>query len=349
MTLGYSEVLSLTSFQAIGALLSRQPNLFMAPFAEILPSVYANVTSQNATLRVEAVHALLALSHAIVHADERSPAVVSALAEATVTYMTNQYETRKLNDTSMITKFVRTCFDADVPSHAAQSPMWALSVVATLIVLSGGEALTQNRIIKFVMDHLQIAVSYKKSTIRAVSGLVWRALVWACVQLDKSDEPEDKKESAWKLIRQLVDGGIGISIVGALLGVEQIRARRLSLVFQTITVMIKKGSKTCEEGVGVLAHVLSGVGKHLGKPKRAQWQEQSLLAEPLFDGTFLRAEWKQLGVHVKNGHNKNVALQEIIPLHEDEVVQFWDVIFAIWTEAIKRAPLESTGEVPVSH
>ncbi|KIJ38991.1 hypothetical protein M422DRAFT_32865 [Sphaerobolus stellatus SS14] len=334
--------------KAVGALISRQPAIFMAPFAEILPSVFANLTSQNATLRVEAAHALLSFSRAIIHTETRPPAVLQSLSQATVTYMAAQHEGRKSPEhLSPIGKAVKICFESETPGHAYQSPMWALSVITSLIVLSGADTLTQNRIIKFIMDHLQTALSFKRTTVRAAGGLVWRVLLWACLQLDKSDQSDEKKESGWKVVRQVVDGGIGISLVAALLGVEQIRSRRISQALQVINAMIKKGSKTCEEGVNVLAQILSGVGQSLEKDDTKRWEEHTLLAEPLLDGTFLRSEINNLPTHVKSGLNKSAAILDILPLHEDEVIQYWDVLFVIWTEAIKRAPLGMHGDVPV--
>ncbi|KAF8503016.1 hypothetical protein BU17DRAFT_71831 [Hysterangium stoloniferum] len=335
--------------KAVATLMFNQSDIFLVPFAEILPSVFANLTNSNLSLRVEAAHALLSIAFAFARCS--SPVSVGAsLAHATTAYLEAQNQTRKtLQDISPITRAFRQCFEVKVATHAAASPTWALSVIAAVIVLSSTNALTQSRTLKFTLGHLQTAMSHKRTTIRAASGLVWRSLVWACVQLDKSDEEvhtDQNKNSGWKVVRQLVDGAIGISIVGALVGQEDIRAKRLSDALQVVSQMIEKGGKTCEEAVDVLEQLLSRVGTSLENISDDTWEEHSLLTGLLFDGTLLRAESKNLVDFVRSCVDKTAMIRQITPLKEDEVVRYWDVLFSIWKQAVEKAPLGQDGDIP---
>lgn len=335
--------------KAIGTLASRW-QVFSTPMSDIIPSVLANLLSQNNSLRVEAAHTLLKVSSALAKATSTSPAPLSDLSQCILTFLTEQHRNKKNpQDISPLNKAFSICFYSDSPAHLAQSPAWALSVIASLIVLSGGDALLQPGVIKFIIGHLQTAITNKNMTIRAFGALVWRALIWAAVRLDKSDVTKDKKDSAWKVVCQIVDAGVGVSIVAASVGVSTTRNRRLCQTLQIVRAMVKKGKRTCEEAVNVLAQLMSGIARgDMDSPSSPLWTEQSLLVDSLFNGTLLRTEWKQLSTTVRVAVNKNSVVSGILCLQEDEVIQYWDLIFATWKDAIEKAPLGSNGGVPVS-
>jgi hypothetical protein len=337
--------------QAVGTLASYQPAVFLAPFAEILPSVFACLTSQNLALRAQAAHAILALSHALGHLSSPSASLIATLAQATINYIDEQRKARKApQDLSPLGKALSMCLNTDTPAHPAQSPMWGLSVIAAIIVLSGAHALAHPRTIKFVLGHLENAMAAKKrSTVRATTGFVWRALIWACVQLDKGDETDEKKNGGWRVVCQIVDGAIGVSIVAALVGQQEPKAERVRHALVVVSAMIKKGGKTCEEAVDILDRLLCGVGRSVEERQEEIWVESKLLTEPLFDGTLLEAEWRSLVVHVKDALTKTVMVRDVRPFREDEVTKHWDALFAIWKSAVERAPLGQDGEVPVCH
>ena len=280
-----------------------------------------------------------------------SASLVDSLAQATINYIDDQRKARRTpQDLSPLGRAFSVCMNTDTPTHPAQSPMWALSVIAAVIVLSGADTLSQPRTIKFVLGHLQTAMGpTRRSTVRATTGIVWRVLIWACVQLDKGDETDEKKNSGWRVVRQIVDGAIGISLVAALMGQRDPRAERVSHALEVVSVMIRKGGKTCEEAVDILERLLCAVGSSVEEPKEDTWVDSKLLAEPLFDGTFLEAEWKHLAPHVKDALTKSVTISDIRPLREDQVIEHWDDLFTIWKAGVERAPLGEDGDVPVCY
>lgn len=322
--------------------------MFLPSLVEVLPSVFANLTSPNLTLRTQAAHALLSLSHAFAHLPSPPGALLASLAQATSTYLTEQHQARKtLQDLSPLGEAFHTCLDADIPAHAAQSPMWALSVTAAIVVLSGGEALTRPRTIKFVLGHLQTAMTMKKTTVRATAGLVWRVLVWACLRLDAGLQSQEQRDAGWKVVRQIVDGAIGISVVAALVGPKERKAERVTQALDIVKTMVRKGGRTCEEGVDVLERLVCGVGIGIEEHRAEGWSNEKLLADQLFDGTLLQAEAKSLATHIKDALVRNVTVNDVRSLQEDEVMLHWDTLFTIWKDAVERAPLGEDGEVPV--
>jgi hypothetical protein len=335
-------------FQAVATLTSYQPDVFLPTFADILPSVLACLTSQNLTLRAQAANAIISLAHALGHLRTPSASLVASLSQTTTGYIDEQRKDRKSpQELSSLGKAFSSCIHADTPSHLALSPMWALSVIAAVIVLSGADALSHPKTIKFVLGHLQTAMAVKRTTVRATTGIVWRSLIWACLQLDNSDETDDKKIGGWRVVRQIVDGAIGISLVGALVGQTDLKANRVPQALQVVSTMIKKGGKTCEEAVDILEKLLCRVGSSVEGRSEESWEDSKLLSEPLFDGTLLEAEWKNLATHVKDALNKGVAIRDIRPLREDQVTEHWDSLFTIWKAAVERAPLGEDGDVPV--
>jgi hypothetical protein len=291
---------------------------------------------------------MLSLSQAIAHLPTPPRALLASLAQSTSTYLTEQHQARKTpQEFSPLGKAFKACFDADVPAHAAQSPMWALSVTAAIVVLSGGDALTRARTIKFVLGHLQVAMAVKRTTVRATAGLVWRALVWACVHLDAGEQSQEQRDAGWKVVRQIVDGAIGISVVAALVGQRERKAERVVQALEVVKTMIRKGGRACEEAVDILERLLSAVGSGVEERREEAWSNERLLAEPLFDGTLLQAEWKGVAAHVKDALGRSVSVKDVSPLREDEVVEHWNSLFAIWKEGVERAPLGEDGDVPV--
>lgn len=329
-------------------LTEHKPEIFMSPFAELLPSILATLTSTNPLLRVEAANALLGLASSLsMYPNPPSP-LLASFSLAIGTYLSDQHQARAPGqELSPIGKIFRICLNAETPTHAAHSPMWALSCIAAFTVLSRGDALSQPRTIKFILTHLQTAMAAKRTTVRATAGLVWRALIWSCLHLDRQEgETGEKKTSAWKVVRQLIDGAIGISVVAALVGHQDIKSKRLVQAIEVISTMVKKGGKTCEEAVDVLERLLHEVGQM--SPAVHQWDENTLLSQPIFDGTLLRSDWKALSGHVKNGLQRSAVIQDIAPLSEEEVAEHWEDLFRLWKEAIAKAPLEENGDVPVT-
>lgn len=335
-------------FQAVATLTSYQPDVFLPTFAEILSSVLACLTSQILTLRVQAAHAIMSLAHALGHLPTPPTSLVASLGRTTTDYIDEQRKERKPpQDLSSLGKVLSACIHENTPAHTALSPMWGLSVIAALIVLSGADAFRHPKTIKFVLGHLQTAMAVKKTTVRATTGIVWRSLIWTCVQLDNSGETDDKKNGGWRVVRQIVDGTIGISLVAALVGQKETKRIRISQALEVVGAMIKKGGKTCEEAVDTLDRLLCGVGSNVAGQGEESWKDSKLLTEPLFDGTLLEAEWKNLATHVKDALTKGVVVKDVRPLREEEVIEHWNVLFAIWQTAVKRAPLSENGEAPV--
>ncbi|KAF8589093.1 hypothetical protein K439DRAFT_1383673 [Ramaria rubella] len=335
------------ALKAVATLALYQPTVFVSSFAEIIPSVLANITSSNLTLRMQAAHAVISVSRALSHLPDPPASLQTTLSEATTSYLVQQHKSRRTpQELSPLGKAFDMCLSAETPSHSAHSPMWALTVIAAFIVLSGGEALTHSKTLKFVLGHLQTAMLVKRTTVRATAGLVWRALIWACVQLDNGQETEEKKDAGWRIVRQIVDGAIGISIVAALTRQRHSNKKRVPQALEVVSAMIKKGGKTCEEAVDILERLLCGVGSGIEELKEENWVNEKLLSEPLYDGTLLQGDWKNLALHVKDGLNQSVTIVDVRRLQEDEVIEHWDALFAIWREAVERAPLGDDGDVP---
>ena len=96
---------------------------------------------------------------------------------------------------SPLEKAIRTTLRAanDVV-HIGQSPIWALCTLASVIVLLGPAVFTDNKMYNVVTSKIAMACQVKKSSVRVLTMVVVRALIWAAFQPPFLPHPDDEED-----------------------------------------------------------------------------------------------------------------------------------------------------------
>lgn len=150
----------------------------------------------------------------------------------------------------LIVRTLRSTLNAPDPAHVAHGPVWALSVLACFIVLLGPRLCTDIQLTRIVSALLTLAIRSKKSSVRALGCLLWRCITWSYMRpllrsehdAEQDDEGADvqdqdimlARENFWKLVRSVVDMGVGVSTVAALITDEYDDEDRLRKAIELI-------------------------------------------------------------------------------------------------------------------
>lgn len=263
------------------------PPIFVPAFSDILPSVFAQLLAPTVALRLQACHALGGFAFGL--ASLPPSAVHSRVAGLVALYLTKaplgtpSKKPASPTKDPLIIRTLRTTLAATEPKHPAQGPVWALTLLASFIIMLGSQVFLDERVTKVITVMLGLAMRHPKSSVRALVCLIWRCMTWAYfrplpVKLSMPDDEDDEDTAVeeeleytdeekeqlrrhlvanWKVMRTVLDMGAGVSTVCALLGsgttaafdAEEGLERALALLKE----MACKGASTCKEALDALA------------------------------------------------------------------------------------------------
>lgn len=287
-------------------------------------------------------------------------------------------------DDPPIVRTLRGTLKATEPLYAAQGPVWALCVLAHLVVLLRSATFIDIKLTKCLTALFTLAMKSQKSSVRALGCLVWRAMTWAYFQpppvrlpresQDDDEEPqseadEDLEEDThayqrrltmtWRVIHSVVDMGAGLSTIGALLAKTEDDDNHSTLrrALHVLSLMSKKGGPTCQDALDLACHLMTlgastnNENREIGEPH--EWNPMKLLAPPLFSCSpgLMTAEFKSLAPVVKPIFEYCPQVEDVRWLNEDELSLEWvyDSLIGIWKEGLRALRLFwGCKDLPVS-
>ncbi|KAG6809415.1 hypothetical protein H0H92_000340, partial [Tricholoma furcatifolium] len=197
--------------RAIHDLSIHLPAVFIPAFTHsLLPSVLSSLLAPTLVLRTSAANALGGF--AIGATNLKNASIHSDISAIVLKYMTTLPPPRsnppsplksplkkpgaipqsptKPQEPSIVRTLRTTLLETD-PSNVANGPVWAICVLSALIVLLGPAAMR----IPHVKLLLPLGLRHKNSSIRALTAILWRCVVWVYVRpaLITSD-PEGEDE-----------------------------------------------------------------------------------------------------------------------------------------------------------
>ncbi|KAH7921313.1 hypothetical protein BV22DRAFT_1132369 [Leucogyrophana mollusca] len=338
--------------KAIHDLSIYQPSTFIPAFTELLPSILANLLASTLVLRTQACHALggfvlgsIALPPSYIHT--RISNMVSTFLTTPSTSTSPRKSPSNPSD-PVIIRTLRTTLNAVEPAYCAQGPVWALSVLASFIVLLGPAVCTDVQLTRIVSALLQLSMRNKKSSVRGLACLLWRCVAWSYFRspLVRSSEEEgedereddvDEKEANlardnfWRLVKSVVDMGAGVSTVAALLA-DCDDEDRLMKALALVKAMIKKGGQTCGDGMEIVKLFVSF------EASEEAWHINKLLPPSLFSASpgLLTADFTSLAASVKPIFEECPQLSDVRSLTREELSKDWvfDEVVDIWRSGI---------------
>jgi hypothetical protein len=229
----------------------------------------------------------------------------------------------------------------ETPAHAGEGPVWALVVLASVIILHDASLFFHSTSLKFLLPPLAESIAHPSAAVNAIHPHVWKCLIWSFSRIDSSyQDAMDVRKRAFKILKQELHKGLGGVLVFAALGVMPSSTEGsdgkpvTDLVSECISVveeMISCRSKSTQlEAVGLLTRLVDspGVPSHAGA-----FDRDSILTKALFDGTLLQASWDQLPTVVRELEDFN--LDRVQQLSEEEIMNHWESLVSVWSRAIE--------------
>lgn len=348
--------------KAIHELSTFRPETFLAPFASLVPSVLANLLAPTLALRSQASHALggLALALSSLPISSATLKIHSQMSEAVANFLTTSPSTPSKSPTKdpVIIRTLRATIQATEPQQAAQGPVWAMTVLSSLIVLLGPRMYTDPKVTKAINALLSFTMKHKKTSVRALGCVLWRCITWVwfrppfedddVVTEDDDSEENKPREKYWRLVKSVVDVGAGVSTIAALLrddlALEDDDAM-LRRVMEVMHGMIKKGGHSGEEAMDVLRIFLSFESDDESSACES-WNHSKLLPNGLFDALpgILTAEYKTLVTSVRNLAGECPHTEDVRSLTREEVAKDWvfDELVSIWRNSLSHLQITTS-------
>ncbi|KAI0061493.1 hypothetical protein BV25DRAFT_1857413 [Artomyces pyxidatus] len=361
--------------RAIHDLSLHEPSVFVPAFTELLPSALDNLLAPTLNLRAQACHAIGGFALA---SSQIPPSPVhSRISGAVASFLTavppspRKPNSNPLLNTSptpdpLIVRTLRTTLNANDPVQAPQGPVWAISVIASFIVLLGPRISSSVKIGRILSALLSLAMRHKKSSVRALTCLAWRPITWAyfqppLLQDDGEDgeeemasdddqapallsrQEEDNKEAFWRVVRSVIDMGAGMATVAALLANRTDDEGDLAKVIVVLKAMVHKGGYACRDAMEIMRRLV-------GSETVPDWSWSKLLPRPLFSvhPGLLTAEFKTLSSAVKPIVDDASVAEDVRPLTKTElrIPAVFDGLIEVWRDALTQVNLSTDAQLP---
>ena len=326
----------------------------------------SNLLAPTVVLRAQACHALGGFVLGFVTLPQSS--LQTRVSNIIATFLTTSDTSHRLAKSPnkskpepYIVRTLRTTLNTVDPTHVAHGPVWGLSVLASFIVLLGPRLCTDIRLTRIVSALLTLAIRNKKSSVRAIGCLLWRCITWAYVRppLQPSSEQDESeasvqdqdtqlaRENFWKLVRSVIEMGVGVSTVAALISDEYDDEGCLKKALELVKNMIHKGGQACEDGMEIARILVSF------ENSGDQWMSNKLLPQSLFSSNpgLLTAEYGGLSNVVRPIFEECPQFTDIRSLTREELSRDWvfDELIEVWKMALRSLRMPETYQLPVGH
>ena len=189
-----------------------------------------------------------------------------------------------------------------------ENSAWALTVVASFVILLGPSLFLHQGPLKLVMNVAQKALRYRPG--RDLNPHVWRTFIWSMTELyiqristEKGDI--DILKRCVLVLKQALHGGLGAALITSLLEVTSTDVQNKSVpgwaipsVIDIIQDMLSsKYRNVRDEACRCLRHI---IGPTSSRQRETCWAADSLLSQFLFDGSLLRADYLQIEEMVRS-------------------------------------------------
>jgi hypothetical protein len=304
------------------------PTVFVPAFSQIFASIIPNVISTSPQTRLLAGQAIGALAKGLADLPEAtqlrwsiarqiqhiiwddSPLAAPASPVKTKTGLSSPTTTTSQHTSHEIIRSLRSTLLVDVPTHAGTSPIWGLSLLASLIVLlapiirlsssrstsSSQPTTTDRKVFLTVQALLTLALRAKKTSLKEFCSLISRTLVWVYVspQLEGAEPEEDdgedevvespfqdqpSRDRLLELILSSTDCGNGITFAYSLLSMDD--SDRSTAVDTALRVFIVLAKREQEKGRSAVTLALLKRLLGLTGPSK-QLEEKTLVPESMF-------------------------------------------------------------------
>ncbi|KZV82849.1 hypothetical protein EXIGLDRAFT_843382 [Exidia glandulosa HHB12029] len=350
------------ALKAVAEHLHSEPAEFLDSFVDLLPSILQSILSPNASIRTQCVHAFGAfvMAKTCINVDEPGNAkyrdTFAIISQQVGKYIEGMFAERK--DTKPLDKLstaLKITLSSEEIDNKVTGPIWGACTFATLVVLSGGQLFRRQSSLKMTLEWMPYLTKHKLPHMKAIGRLVWRCLVWCFVELQRAaDALEDGTEkrnqlascdAAWKIVRQVVDGTVGLATVVAVLCDRSTRGVRRAL--EVVQNMLAGSSKSHQFATEILQQLTAGATDRKAKRECGLNPENALLYAGLFDGNLMNFDQAALAATLQKVV-KLVNVSAVRALTDAEVHTAWNNLCNLWKKALFQTELCASNEVPAA-
>lgn len=302
----------------------------------IIPSILPYLISTDVDLRLQSGLALGSFASAFLRS--ATSLEYHKSASNMVGDFVNSFR-RSASSKSLLSQMFQSCLTNNNPITPAEGPLWAISVISALIILSGPNLFSRPRSLKLAVFALAEVKRHRRYAIKSLQPEAWKCLVWAFAQLPKWSNSADETnvgqsffEQVYRVLKQELSGDIAVALVGSLLGSSDPYWVKMGISksLEVIKELIANGLEGAELGAAILQRLLQDVGKQCVD---TGWDDTKIISPPLLDGYIASTHWASLGdsFHCLTP----LSSSDIRAFNEDELNREWDMLFSLWEDSVK--------------
>ena len=351
--------------KSVHELSSEYPKIFLPILLHILPSILKHLTGPNLIGRIQAANAIGGLALGLSSADhdltkvhrEYSAQIVSFLVDAKPKSAPGQQHT--------IAALLKQTFINVEPKHRALSPYWAMSVLASFIVLLGPAMLTERKLWIVLRPIIEVARKSQKKIFKVFAQILWNPMVWVwhhfrgLGELVDSSDPTQK--TAKVIFRDVLSSAshlpVGISLMTALMGPSPSASSaqdKIQLVTNEIqNIGIRFGGDACSRALEVLERLVSAAD--LPPNYSVKWESRfrsCLISSDLFtvNPGLLTVSDAELPKTLEKIANVHPNLDDLRPfsVEERKDTRLWAILLDAWVSGLRQLELTEEETIPVS-
>ncbi|OAX38765.1 hypothetical protein K503DRAFT_740676 [Rhizopogon vinicolor AM-OR11-026] len=321
-------------------LLEFYPTTFFIHVIQLLPSVLSYLLCDTSAIRLQATLALGRITQSLL---DNSLCITPDNRRATSDFVLDFLDTQCARITSPQSSGLQyialAAMSEKEESGPANGPVWLMSTIASLIVLSDHGLFSHSRAFKFILHFAASALAHRRSVVRALVPHLWSCIVFVFSRIPEEDVRT--KEAVFLFLSQEPGGGIGLALVTMLLNtsttrpsssIEQVTSfDAVSRVLTLVHDMAHNSNKhTSSDSLSLLQKLMSGVGA----PAQASTLELTAnpvrLPTPLFDGSIITANWDRLKSILRSIHRPPIT--ELRHLSEAEILHHRALLRSTWAQ-----------------
>jgi hypothetical protein len=288
----------------------------------------------------------------------------------TISPSPNAKSPSKATDAAIV-RTLRTTIGNAEPLHVAQGPVWAISVLASMVVLLGSKLCADQKVNRIVSSLLSLGMRHPKSSVRALCCIAWRSITWVYfqpplpVESDAESEVDDDvrekrlyaRQAHLRVMSSVVECQAGVATIAALLAEsddEDDDDEALRHSIKILQTMAAKSGNTCIDSLETIRHVVSAVdaAQPGGGGGGGGFSLGMLLPKGLFAANpgLLTTDFKSLSTAVRPIFDEMSVMEDVRCLTREEMSKGWVFkgLMEAWKTGLGYLELCDDAEVPVS-
>ncbi|KAJ6525288.1 hypothetical protein DFH09DRAFT_1416647 [Mycena vulgaris] len=291
--------------KATSQLLKQYPSLFTSPLLEVFPSILQHLTADSCMIRLQAVNALGRF------------ALAKNLSTASSSYT---------SISTILSTFINS-------QTAKRNPFWAVQLLASFVILLDDSFFSTPHALKLTLQSLSQMSVHKQKSVSALHPFLWKCLVWVYSRFPTQSGADNKRDAAFRIVKQDLRGGIALALVLSLLDAAPSdgscdTSDSVSKVLDVVKDMLSSSDRLLQvDGISILTKLLYTPAP--STPSNGP-QNLDILVPQLFDGS-IQAKRENVSSAVRSLAELHVS--QVRQLSDSEILFHWNVLADLWVRA----------------